>query len=119
MVAGAQKVVGRMRITASSSACGTNFGGIVRADGRAADPLAEYLAPGELGPARIGLRHVDVVVLHALPVFCRDDMAEREREVVPHHLGHARGAGGEVDQHRVGINRGRFSLRTRETFACI
>ena len=67
----------------------------------AAQPLAIELAPHGLGPA--GFRHgqVQPAVLHLEPVYRREDVPQGVVVVMGHHLGHARGAGGEVEEHDV------------------
>ena len=74
---------------------------VVGENDRAADPLSVDLAPAELGPAGVRNAHVQLVFLHALPVLRRDDVAERVRKIVLHHLRHASCAGGEVHEHDV------------------
>ena len=74
---------------------------VIAEDDRPADPLAVDFAPAELGPAGVGDAHVQLVLLHLLPVLGGDNVPQGVGEVVLHHLGHARGARGEVHQHNV------------------
>ena len=71
---------------------------IVDEDRRSGQPLAVDLAPGALGPSRIGHSVVQPVVLHILPVLGGEDMAQGIGLIVLDHLGVAGGPGGEVPQ---------------------
>ena len=88
---------------------------IVHADGRAADPLAVYFAPGEFRPARIGLRQMHRPVLHAVPVFGGNNVPQRQAVVVEHHLGHAGSSGRKIDQHGIA----RCRIDPPESFICL
>ena len=68
---------------------------------RAGDPLAVELAPAALGPAGIGGGDVDALVGEVVPEGAGDEVADAVAEIVRQHLGHAGGAGGEVDEHHV------------------
>ena len=58
---------------------------------------------------------MQLVFFDALPVFRRDDMAERIGEIVLHHLRHAGRAGGEVHEHGVVPARGLCACGTLES----
>ena len=45
------------------------------------------------------------VVLDALPVFCRENMAERIVEIVHYHFGHARSARSKIHEHKFASRR--------------
>ena len=87
---------------------------VVGEDGGTGDPLAVDLAPAELGPTGVGHRHVQLVLLHLLPVLRRYDVAERMGEVVLHGLGVARRAAREVHEHDVFGGDARLAGRTLE-----
>ena len=55
---------------------------------RAAYPLSVELAPAELCPAGIGNGHMELVLLHLMPVFGCYDVSERMCEIVTYHFGH-------------------------------
>ena len=67
-------------------------------DGAALRPRPEQRGPGGLGPARVGDAPHDVVLREVQPVLAHHVVADPVGAVgVPHHLGLARGAAGEVD----------------------
>ena len=74
---------------------------VVDEQGRLAQPLAVDLAPGGLGPAGVGDGQMQTVRGHALPVLRGDEVAQGVLVVVHGDLRIARGAGGEVHEHRV------------------
>ena len=102
MVGGAQKEVtlyfSRMHQQGSA---GHEFFEVVAHDGASGQPLAVQLAPHGLGPAGLRDRQVQPAVLAAQPVHRGLDVAQRVGAVQQHHLGHAAGAGGEVDEQRI------------------
>ena len=75
---------------------------IPQEDRRAHAPLTEELAPGRLGPARVGERPVQVGGRQVLPEARRDLVAGAHRGVrVQHHLGRRHRARGEVEEQRI------------------
>jgi len=74
---------------------------VVDVDPRLEEPLAVQLAPYGLRPAGLGEREVQALGVHLVPVLRRVDVRDRVGEVVHHHLRLRRGAGGEVEEHRV------------------
>ena len=68
----------------------------------AAEPLPVELAPGGLPPAGLGHGEVEAAVLNLLPVLGGEDMGQRVGVVVHDRLGVPGGAGGEVENHRLG-----------------
>ena len=79
---------------------------IVHKERRPAQPLAIELAPAALRPAAIRRGEVDGVFIQIVPEAPGDDVSQRIGEAVRHHLGHARGARGEVHQHDVVVRVG-------------
>ena len=85
---------------------GHEFVEVVYEDVGAADPLAVELAPDGFTPSGVGQGEVEVAWMEVMPEAGGDDVAQRIGEIVGHHLWFAGGAGGEVDEHRVGVGVG-------------
>ena len=74
---------------------------VVDEDRRRGEPLPIELAPDRLHPACLGDGQVQIVRVDVVPVAGGDDVRHRVGVVVDDHLGHARRAGGEVEEQRV------------------
>ena len=79
---------------------------IVHKKRRPAQPLTIEFAPAALRPAAIRRGKVDGVFIQIVPEAPGDDVPQRIGEAMRHHLGHARGARGEVHQHDVVVRVG-------------
>ena len=74
---------------------------IVAENDSPADPLTVDLSPAELRPAGVRHAHMQMILLHMLPILRGNDMAKRIRKIVLDQLRHACGAAGKVNQHNV------------------
>lgn len=82
---------------------GVEFGAdIVNEQAGAGDPLSEVVAPEVLGPACIGDREVEVVLVKTVPELGGDAVSEGIRVAVENQFRHFAGAGSEDHQHGVG-----------------
>ena len=90
---------------------------VVHEDGAAANPLAVYLSPDRLSPARLRHREMEPVVDDVLPPLRGRDVPERVEEVVLDHLRVSRRSRREIEEHRVVSAGERASLGLLEILA--
>ena len=76
--------------------------------------LTVHLAPAGLCPSGIGDRYMQATVNDSVPVYTREYVSERIKEIVSRHLGHAVGAGSKEYKHPVSAFRRILARRTDE-----
>jgi hypothetical protein len=88
---------------------------VIGHDRAAGNPLPVEFSPRGFGPTGFRDREVEAAELAVLPVTRGGDVAKRMEVVEHNHLGHARCAGGEIEEHDVLAARGVGG--TRKMFA--